>query len=303
VTGTERRITQPGPLKWPARPGPAADPGRAHPDSPRSRPLFTYVLDADPNLAQELDLRARVAARQLATAKLVQFPVGDCELSPWFDLARQGPGLLMLDGLVVFETCTGDRIAAELVGAGDLLQASHLITDDLLERTCHWRVLWPTRVALLDGDFAERVRSFPQLSRALLRRACSRAAELDVLRAISSQPRLEVRLVLLLWHLSARWGRLEPGGARLRLPLTHRLLGQLVSAERPSISHALKRLAHAGLITGHADDLRLHGSLGDQLESLVGTPVALVEHPVRRAVDRASRTRVAEGMPASRFDG
>ena len=289
MTGTNRRMTHPGPLRWPARPGS----GRAGSDSPRSSPLYIYVLDADAGLGQELDLRGRIAARQLATAKVVQFPVGECELSPWFDLARQGPGLLVLDGLVVFETCTGDRIAAELVGAGDLLQASHLITDDLLERTCHWRGLWPTKIAVLDADFAERVRPFPQLSRALLRRACSRAAELDVLRAISSQPRLEVRLVLLLWHLSARWGRADSGGVRLSLPLTHRLLGQLVSAERPSISHALKRLAQAGLVTGHADDLRLHGSLGDQLGSLVGSSVAMVEHAVRRgAPDRAHRARV-----------
>jgi len=297
VTARDRRITQSGPLKWPARPGTAPGP-------PRSNPLYTYVLDADEGLAQELDLRGRIAARQLATAKLVQFAVGECEMTSWFELARQGPGLLMLDGLVVFETGTGDRIAAELVGAGDLLQASHLITDELLERTCHWRVLWPTRIALLDGDFADRVRPFPQLSRALLRRACNRAAELDVLRAISSQPRLEVRLVLLLWHLSARWGRAGPDGVRLSLPLTHRLLGQLVAAERPSISHALKRLAQAGLVTGHADDLRLHGSLGNQLESLLGPPSALVEHPAARvSADRSHRARVSESAPFSRFDG
>ncbi len=300
MSARNRRITQPGPLRWPARPGS----GRAGPGPPRSSPLYTYVLDADDGLAQELDPRGRIAARQLATAKLVQFAVGECELRPWFDLAREGPGLLLLDGLVVFETCTGDRIAAELVGAGDLLQASHLMTDDLLERTCHWRVLWPTRIAVLDGDFAERVHPLPQLTRALLRRACSRADELDVLRAISSQPRLEVRLVLLLWHLSARWGRPSPDGVRLCLPLTHRLLGQLIAAERPSISHALKRLARAGLITGHADDLRLHGSLDDQLEFLVGHPVALVEHPVTRvSADRSHRPRVTDGAPAARFDG
>jgi CRP-like cAMP-binding protein len=234
----------------------------------------------------------------------VALGVGECDLSPWFAAARHGPGLLVLDGLIVFETCTGDRIAAELIGAGDLLQASRLITDDLLERTCHWRVLWPARIAVLDGAFADRVRPFPQLIRALLQRACDRAAELDVLRAISSQPRLEVRLVLLLWHLSARWGRTRPDGVRLCLPLTHRLLGQLVAAERPSISHALKRLARAGLVTGRADDLRLHGSLGDQLESLVGAPAALVEHPATRgAADQSQRARAAERVPAARFDG
>ena len=48
--------------------------------------------------------------------------------------------------------------------------------------------------------------------------------------------------MLLLWHLAARWGRVEPAGIRVSLPLTHRLLGQLVAAERPSISHALARL-------------------------------------------------------------
>jgi CRP/FNR family cyclic AMP-dependent transcriptional regulator len=296
VTGTHRSGAQPRALQWPAHPG-------SGPGPPRSSPLYVYVLDADDGLAEELNQRSRIAARQLATAKLVQLPVGECELGPWFEVARKGPGLLMLDGLIVFETCTGDRIAAELLGAGDLLQAPHLSTDDLLERTCRWRVLWPARIAVLDGDFAERIRPFPQLLRALLRRSCSRAATLDLLRAVSSQPRLEVRLVLLLWHLSARWGRVEPGGVRLRLPLTHRLLGELAAAERPSISHALKRLAQAGLITGRADDLHLHGSLGEQLESLVGHPVALVEHPVRRGVaDRRRRARVSEGMPASRFD-
>jgi hypothetical protein len=76
-----------------------------------------------------------------------------------------------------------------------------------------------------------------------------------------------------------------------------------VAAERPSISHALKRLAGAGLVTGQADDLRLHGSLGDQLESLVGRPAVLVEHAATRgAADRSHRARVSEGMAASRFD-
>ena len=58
--------------------------------------------------------------------------------------------------------------------------------------------------------------------------------------------------MLLLWHLAGRWGRVEPTGFRLCLPLTHRLLGRLVAAERPSISHALRRLSEAGIVTGTA---------------------------------------------------
>ena len=249
-------------MRWPGRPG-------LVPRRPEPSALYTYLLDADDELAEEFDVRGRIAVRQLATARVLQVGVGDCDLSGWFDIASHGPGLLILDGLVAFETRTGNRVAAELLGAGDLLQASSLPADDLLERSCRWRALRPTRFALLDGDFVERVRPFPQVVRALVTRACRRNAELDVLRAITSQPRLEVRLVLLLWHLAARWGRVEPASVRLCLPLTHRLLGQMVAAERPSISHALKRLAQAGLISGSADDLRLHGSVEYQLAALL----------------------------------
>jgi CRP-like cAMP-binding protein len=247
------------------------------PRRPEPTALYAYLLDADDELAEEFDVRDRVAVRQLATARVLQVGVGDCDLSGWFDIARHGPGLLILDGLVAFETRTGDRVAAELLGAGDLLQAPSLPTDELLERSCRWRALRPTRFALLDEDFVDRVRPFPQVVRALVSRACRRTAELDVLRAITSQPRLEVRLVLLLWHLAARWGRVEPSSVRLCLPLTHRLLGQMVAAERPSISHALKRLGQAGLISGTTDDLHLHGNLEYQLEALLERQTSLVE--------------------------
>ena len=260
-----------GPFRWPAAPG-------LVPRRPEPSALYAYLLDADPDLAEEFDVRGRVAVRQLATARVLQVGVGDCDLSDWFDIARHGPGLLVLDGLVSFETRTGDRVAAELLGSSDLLQAPSLPTDELLERSCQWRALWPTRFALLDEDFVDRVRPFPQVVRALVSRACRRTAELDVLRAITSQPRLEVRLVLLLWHLAARWGRVEPSSVRLCLPLTHRLLGQMVAAERPSISHALKRLAQSGLLSGSTDDLHLHGSLEYQLEALLERHAPLSEH-------------------------
>jgi CRP/FNR family cyclic AMP-dependent transcriptional regulator len=268
----EGGFAQSGRLRWPVEP-----------PRPRSNALYAYLLDADAELAEGFDVRARVAARQLATARVLQIAVGDCDLCDWFRAAGHGPGLLILDGVVVFETRTGNRIAAELVGSGDLLQAPDLLADELLERTCTWRVLRPARIALLDDGFADRVRPFPQIVRALLERSCRRIAELDALRAIASQPRLEIRLVLMLWHLAARWGRVDPAYVRLCLPLTHRLLGQLVAAERPSVSHALKRLAQAGLVTGAADDLRLHGSLQFQLDSLTDRPAALVEEPEPRA--------------------
>jgi CRP/FNR family cyclic AMP-dependent transcriptional regulator len=245
--------------------------------------LYTYLLDVDGELADQFDVRSRVVARQLATARVLQVDAGDWDPRPWFATARLGLGLLVIDGLLSLETSVGGRCAAELVGPGDLLGPLSPATDQLLARTCCWRALRPTRLALLDGEFAERTKPFPQIARTLLDRACRRPQELDVLRAITSQPRLEVRLVLVLWHMAARWGRVEPAGVRLSLPLTHRLLGQLVAAERPSVSHALKRLAQAGLVTGSADDLHLHENLDYQLQMLSERVPAVGERPAARS--------------------
>jgi CRP/FNR family cyclic AMP-dependent transcriptional regulator len=235
---------------------------------PESAPIYTYLLDADDDLAAEFDLRMRLVARQGTTVRVLDAEVGECDLGLAFDAVGNGPGLLILDGLIAFETRVADRTASELLGAGDLLQPPTGRTDELLELAGVWRVLWPTRFGLLDTEFAERVRAWPQITQVLLRRTGRRIADVDAMRAITCHPRLEVRLVLLFWHLAARWGRVEPTGIRLPLPLTHRLLGQLVAAERPSISHALGRLAHAGLVIGTAGDWHLHGRLETHLEAL-----------------------------------
>jgi CRP/FNR family transcriptional regulator, cyclic AMP receptor protein len=238
----------------------------ARPDSP---PLYAYLLDADDDLAQELDVPTRIAARQAATARVLEAEEGDCDLHECMESVTHGPGLFLLDGLLAVETRVADRTVTELVGCGDLLQPPSTSADELIHPIASWRALRPSRLAMLDADFAARVRPWPQIIQELLRRVERRAEEAGLLRAISSQPRLEVRLVLLLWHLGARWGRVEPTGIRLTLPLTHRVLGQLVSAERPSITHALGRLANAGLVTGAPGDWHLHGDLDAHVESLI----------------------------------
>jgi CRP/FNR family transcriptional regulator, cyclic AMP receptor protein len=252
--------------------------------------LFGYLLDLDDDLAQELEVRMRFTARQDATVRLLDADPGGCDLAPWFAVVERGPGLLILDGLIAVDTRVADRTTTELVGGGDLLQPLGTHEDEMVDCETVWRALTPARLALLDTGFAERIRPWPQVLNAIFRRAERRANDLDVIRAISSQPRLEVRLVLLLWHLAARWGRVEPAGFRLRLPLTHRLLGQLVAAERPSVSHALRRLSQAGIVTGAAGDWHLHGSVETHLESLIERTARL---PSREHSAASPRQRIA----------
>jgi CRP/FNR family cyclic AMP-dependent transcriptional regulator len=272
------------PSRWEGRSGPPREPS-----SPR---LFGYLLDLDDDLAGELELRMRFSARQHATARLLDARLGVCDLASWFAIVGAGPGLLIVDGLFAVDTRIAGRTTTELLGAGDLLQPPEVHQDEMVDCETVWHALRRTRMALLDAEFGQRMRSWPQILSALFRRAERRSAELDVLRAISCHPRLEVRLVLLLWHLASRWGRVEPSGLHLELPLTHRLLGKLVAAERPSISHALRRLSEAGIITGAAGDWHLHGSVDTHLESMIERTARLTPRKTARApADRIRMTR------------
>ncbi|HEX4108511.1 MAG TPA: Crp/Fnr family transcriptional regulator [Solirubrobacteraceae bacterium] len=234
-----------------------------------ARPLHCYLLDEDDELVQGVHARMRVAARKAVTARVIDAEPGQCDLASWLAATLDGPGLLILDGVLAVDVCVGDRTATELVGPGDLLQPPDPVAEDLLGCWATWNALTDVRMALLDAAFAQRVRPWPEITQALLRRAGRRNASLDAQRAISCHPRLEVRLVLLLWHLASRWGRVEPGGIRLTLPVTHRVLGHVVGAERPSVSHALSRLAHAGLLTRDGSDWHLHGNVEDHIGRLL----------------------------------
>ncbi len=247
---------------------------------------YRYLLDLDVDLAETLDVRMRLVARPAATAFTFECDVGEVGMSPRLTAAAPGPGALVLDGVMAVNTRVGDRVAAELLGAGDVIEPTQSEEDELLACAVSWRALVPMRFAVLDAAFAERVQPWPQIMQALLRRTERRARNLNVQRAIASQPRLEVRLALMLWHLAARWGRVEPGGIRLPLPLTHQLLGRLVGAERPSVSHALARLSRSGLVTGHGDEWHLHGNIEEQLHGMVEPRGGRVEALVRATAAR-----------------
>lgn len=220
-------------------------------------------------LLEELDPGERAAARASVTTVAFSTEVGPVPLSEWLAAARSGPGLLVLSGVLAAGIHVGDRIAAELVGAGDVIQPWRGEDEELLACEVDWRAILPSRLALLDDAFARRAARWPQITGALLRRVGRRTRRLNLQRAISAHPRLDVRLALLLCHLAARWGKVEPGGIRLPLPLTHQLLGRLIGAERPSVSHALARLAEAGLVTGHGDEWHIQGSLEQQLPTML----------------------------------
>lgn len=214
-------------------------------------------------------MRMRLAARPATAAATFSLERGELDLARWLKATAGGPGLLVLEGTLVGYARVVDRVVAELLGHGDLVQPEGDEDEpEFVGCDVSWRALEPVQFAVLDKAFSERVRPWPQITQVLLSRAERRVHHLAVQRAIVAQPRLEVRLLLLMWHLAPRWGKVERDGIRLALPLTHVLLGRLVGAERPSVTHALKRLADAAVISASDDGWHLRGSVSDHLEVL-----------------------------------
>ena len=205
------------------------------------------VLDHDPGLAELVPSDQRGQARQATGATVIEYASGQWRKPDNSERARGGHGLLMLNGLILRRVRVGGRHAAELLGPGDVLRPwQHDGSASTLELEWTWRVVAPSRLALLDARWTARAAAWPQLGAELTGRALARALRLVIAMAIAQQPRLDMRLWMLFWDLADRFGKVHADGIHLDLPLTHEVLSHLAAARRPSVSGALTRLAAEG---------------------------------------------------------
>jgi len=129
-----------------------------------------------------------------------------------------------------------------------------------------WSVLEDTRLAVLDHQFVLRIVPWPQLGLELFNRGTRRAHHLAVALAIAHHQRVDDRLLLTLWHLAERWGRVTVGGVVVPLPLSHQRLADLVGAQRQSVTTAMGGLTRAGAVSRRDDgDWVLHGEPPEEL--------------------------------------
>jgi CRP-like cAMP-binding protein len=133
----------------------------------------------------------------------------------------------------------------------------------------HFTVLERVRFAILDAAFAERAAPFPQVALAMVGRSMERSRTLAVNMAIVHYPQVRNRLLLMLWHLADRWGRVTPEGVRIALRLRHHMLAELVAVRRPSATAALQQLTREGLVQRDGSELILHGAVLDSVGELL----------------------------------
>ena len=206
------------------------------------------LLEEDPDLAAAVPVSEGELATRVCETRVLTLPPGTWR--PHNHEARSGDiGFLVLRGVVARRLIADSRPACELLGEGDVIRPwgrAHGALPDSERIT--WTVLAETELAVVDARLAERMRPWPQLTEVLLERCATRADTLARHLAILSAHPVERRLLMLLWHLAQRWGRVSPGGVRIPLALTHGLLAEMIGVRRPSLSTAVGHLAADGLL-------------------------------------------------------
>ena len=212
------------------------------------------IIDADPDLEVLLDPAERKRVRREAVTRVRRLSPGK-----WMALEALEPdvhhqGFLVIDGLLSREVEVLGRRCVELIGDADVLRpwgwdpsGSHVNAE------VEWIVLEPTRLAVLDHALVGRMNPWPQLGLELFARGTRRAHWLAVALAISHHPRVDDRLLLTLWQVAERWGRVRPDGISIPLPLSHERLASLVGAHRPAVTTAMGELTRAGLVSRGED--------------------------------------------------
>jgi len=220
------------------------------------------IVDADPDLGELLDPEQRERARREALTRVKRLSPGAWDATNAVQPDIHHRGFLIIEGLISRQVEVLSRGCVELLGPGDVLRPWGWDADGShVHAEVGWYVLEPTRLAVLDHGLVLRMTPWPALGLELFARGTRRAHSLAVALAIAHHPRVDDRLLLTLWHLAERWGRVGAEGVVVPLPLSHQRLADLVGAHRPSVTTAIGDLSRSGALRRRDDGTWiLHGS-------------------------------------------
>lgn len=224
------------------------------------------LLKVDPDLGAQL-----TEAERQEVERHVVLPVAQLERGPWdVDQLRQPRGVrgeprgfLVLSGHTCIDLAVGGQVCTRLITARELVLLDGRPEDSLPVRAS-WSALDPATVAVLDHRLSLIAGRWPELMHAILERAAQQMRRGLLQQAISQLPRVEDRLLALLWSIADRQGVVRSDGVYVPLPATHATLAQMVGARRPTVSLGLRALTARGLLRAQKGGWLLsHESLGE----------------------------------------
>ena len=210
------------------------------------------LLEVDPELGGALSSADFAQARRYAVVDVAELDRG--RHVPWSVGTADLLGLLVLDGLLIRSVQVAERQCGELVGRGSILRPwDHFGQYAPLPFEVSWRVIEPVRLGLLDQRLVTIGARWPPLIHGIFRRAVERSHALALDVAIHSLQHIELRLLVLFWHLADRFGHVTTEGTIVPLRLSHGDVAELIGSQRPSTSSRLSALAKRGELVRRPD--------------------------------------------------
>jgi CRP-like cAMP-binding protein len=206
------------------------------------------LLELEPDLGRFMTEADAEVLEGLAVPA-IEVPAGELDLHAVL-ADHSAFGLILLDGMLVRRVVVSGAATLRLLGPGDLVSAPAASASMLLTGT-GWRAAAPTRMAVLGRDALLAAHRAPRLVAGLQVRAAEQADRVTLQLAICQLPRVEDRVLSMLWMLAESWGQVTLHGTALRLHLTHETIGGLVGARRSTVTLALGQLTDDGAILRH----------------------------------------------------
>src|SRR3954451_6344235 len=255
------------------------------------------LLQLDPELGQLLTAERRDAAERELRVRITTFPIGEWDGGRLADADPTHLGLLLVEGVLAREIVLSDTVSTELLGPGDVVRPWHIEgPPELLPVAVRWNALATVRLALIDRRAAAQLGRYPEIGAVIVDRLSERAQRLSITQAISQLNRVDRRLLALFWHLAERWGRVTRDGVAIPLALSHRLIGELIGARRPTVSTALAELAREGQLARRNDGTWL--LTGEPISTPTVSPAEVIRQRRRLMPEPVEVEEPALGEPA-----
>jgi len=203
------------------------------------------LLDVRPELARYLSADDRAELRAVTLPVIVAGP-GRLDLDGIL-AAHKAFGATVCNGMVMSSLRVGEQTGIHVLGPGDTLPSSGEIGPDWLEPS-EFTTATEVQLGLFGNDLLVTAHHWPRIVEGLQASTSEQLRRLAAQMVICQLPRVEDRVVAMLWLLAESWGHVTPGGIRLPLTLTHETLGALVGARRPTVTLALRKLSEQGAL-------------------------------------------------------
>lgn len=203
------------------------------------------LFDAEPDLIRFLGPRDAEQARE-TQLPVELLPKGEVDVRALLEQHRAFAGLV-LEGMLLQSLRLGTHAGLRIIGPGDVLPLTHEPRSMLVVES-HCRTAVPTRIALLERETLVATRRWPEIAAGLHAHLAEQMERLATQLMICQLPRVDDRLIAMMWLLAESWGQVTPAGTLLPIALTHAALGGLIGARRPTVTLALGNLTASGAL-------------------------------------------------------